>query len=389
MANEQMNPDALEQLQGMGFSTENIRRVYLEEKEQLERSPHNVHRMVQILADKLAQTASPLPPERGGAAPAPAAAGAGVAPEAKRINDDDDMLQHVLAMSMVDEDDNKLQQAIAMSMEAEQPHSTPPAASKHKDTTAARVGNLEAGGSSASPAEHRSGNPSEASPGDCNCTICREERCGNQAKCHLLERLIDAVTSSAEKTKIAEICEEAGRLGFRNLVNELCKRDVPEGRTALAYAVQMNLDRVTRDLIELGASVHQQMGTNATALTLAATNEKRDGTEMVRLLLSKRADPSELEQAGIDIKKLNIAMQYWLQISKKSPKLTGEDLQHLAKAPPMHKMHELAYAIVGERLSLTMFKNALTGWFSQPRGFTNGRLKRDPLVMLLLGCPGI
>jgi hypothetical protein len=373
MANEAMDPDALEQLQGMGFSTENIRRVYLEEKEQLERSPHNVHRMVQILADKLAETASPVPPERGGAAPAPAAAGAGVAPEAKRINDDDDMLQRVLAMSMVDEDDSKLQQAIAMSMAAEQPHSTPPAASKHKDTTAARVGNLEAG----------------ASPGDGNCTICREERCGNQAKCHLLERLIDAVTSSAEKTKIVEICEEAGRHGFRNLVNELCKRDVPEGRTALAYAVQMHLDRVTRDLIELGASVHQQMGTNATALTLAATNEKRDGTEMVRLLLSKRADPAELERAGIDIKKLNIAMQYWLQISKKSPKLTDEDLKHLANAPPMHKMHELAYAIVGERLSLTMFKNALTGWFSQPRGFTNSRLNRDPLVMLLLGCPGI
>ncbi len=387
MEDEAMDVDVLQQLHIMGFSYEDIERVYLEEKEQLKRSHHNIHRMVQILPDKLAETASPVPPERGGAAPPPAASGAGVAPEAN--DDDDDTLQRVLAMSMLDEGDNKLMKAIAMSMAAEQPHSTPPAASKHKDTTVASVGNSEAGGSSASPAEHRSGNPSETSPGNGNCTICREERCRNQAKCHLHERLIDAVTSSAEKTKIVEICEEAGRHGFRNLVNEPCKRDVPEGRTALAYAVQMNLERVTRDLIELGASVHQQMGTNATVLTLVATNEKRDGTEMVRLLLSKRADPSELEQAGIDIKKLNIAMQYWLQISKKSPKLMDEDLQHLSNAPPMHRMHELAYAIVGERLSLTMFKSALTGWFSQPRGFTNSRLKRDPLVMLLLGCPGI
>lgn len=44
--------------------------------------------------------------------------------------------------------------------------------------------------------------------------------------------------------------------------------------------------------------------------------------------------------------------------------------------------------MVGERLSLAMFKSALSGWFSKERGFSNGKLKRDPLVMLLLGCPG-
>jgi SpoVK/Ycf46/Vps4 family AAA+-type ATPase len=204
----------------------------------------------------------------------------------------------------------------------------------------------------------------------------------------MIEGLIDAVTSGAERTKIVEICQEAGRQGFRHLVNEPCKRDVEEGRTALAYAVQMNLHRMTSDLIELGASVHQRMGANTTALTLAATNKSRDGTEMVRLLLSKRADPSELRQAGIDTEKLNITMQYWLDISNKSPKLTDEDMKHLEKARPMHKKHELAYAIVGERLSLAMFKNALSGYFSKPRGFTSGKLEREPMVMLLLGCPG-
>jgi len=35
-----------------------------------------------------------------------------------------------------------------------------------------------------------------------------------------------------------------------------------------------------------------------------------------------------------------------------------------------------------------MFKSALSGWFSKPRGFKDGKLTRDPLVMLLLGCPG-
>jgi ATP-dependent Lon protease len=35
-----------------------------------------------------------------------------------------------------------------------------------------------------------------------------------------------------------------------------------------------------------------------------------------------------------------------------------------------------------------MFKSALSGYFSKPRGFTSGKLEREPMVMLLLGCPG-
>ena len=337
------DPDVVNQLLSLGFSPKKIEMVYSEfdtrENERLQRSPsknaYSAHRVVQILADKLAE-------------------GDG---------DDDDGLQQALAMSMA-------------------------------QGQFAQVRNIESGGSApARPAVRNiAGNPLEGGSagmiGNGNCKICREARCRNQAKCHMIEGLIDAVTSGAEGTKILEICHEAGRHGFRNLVNEPCKRDVEEGRTALAYAVQMNLYRMTRDLIEFGASVRQRMGANTTALTLAATNKSRDGTEMVRLLLSKRADPSELEQAGIDNEKLNITMRYWLDISKKSPKLTDEDLQHLERAPPMNKKHELAYAIVGERLSLAMFKSALSGWFSKPRGFTSGRLERDPLVMLLLGCPG-
>ena len=61
-----------------------------------------------------------------------------------------------------------------------------------------------------------------------------------------------------------------------------------------------------------------------------------------------------------------------------------------ACATPMPaSLHGLyRYAIIGERLSLALFKSALSGWFSKPRGFSHGKLLRDPLVMLLLGCPG-
>ena len=105
--------------------------------------------------------------------------------------------------------------------------------------------------------------------------------------------------------------------------------------------MQSNLYSLASDLIDLGASVHQLMGTK-TALVLAATNQLRDGTEMVRLLLSKRADPAELEAAGVDTTKLNITMQYWLQVARQSPKISDEDLEHLRKNPPMHKKHELS-----------------------------------------------
>jgi ankyrin repeat protein len=94
-------------------------------------------------------------------------------------------------------------------------------------------------------------------------------------------------------------------------------------------------------LFDLGASVNQRMEDNVTALSLAATNSRWDGTEMVRLLLSKRADPSVLATAGVDVKKLNVTMQYWLGISEASPPISDEDVKHLENTAPMHKMHEL------------------------------------------------
>lgn len=48
-----------------------------------------------------------------------------------------------------------------------------------------------------------------------------------------------------------------------------------EGRTPLAYAVTKNLDRMTRDLIDIGADVNLLMGGTTTPLTIAALNKHR------------------------------------------------------------------------------------------------------------------
>lgn len=109
---------------------------------------------------------------------------------------------------------------------------------------------------------------------------------------------------------------------------------------------------------------------------------------MVRLLLSKSADPTAVANAGIDTEGLNITVKHWLNVATSAPPPAREDLVFLAKAPPMHKMHELKYALVGQRGALKMFENAMAGWFAKPRGFERGKLLRKPLVMLMTGLPG-
>ena len=49
----------------------------------------------------------------------------------------------------------------------------------------------------------------------------------------------------------------------------------PEGRTPLAYAVAKDMDRMVRDLIDMGANVNALMGETTTPLTIAVTNKKR------------------------------------------------------------------------------------------------------------------
>ena len=64
--------------------------------------------------------------------------------------------------------------------------------------------------------------------------------------------------------------------------------------------------------------------------------------EMVRLLLSKSADPKQLrDHPEIAVEDLNMTMQYWIAVAESNPPPSAEDLEHFAKTPPMHLMHVL------------------------------------------------
>jgi uncharacterized membrane protein YgcG len=150
----------------------------------------------------------------------------------------------------------------------------------------------------------------------------------------------------------------------------------------------LNKFQTVRDLIDLRADVNAVMGEHTTALTLAITNPKLDGTEMVRLLLSKSATTTGLAAAKIDVDKLNVTMQHWLAKAMKTPPLSKEDLEHRAKLPPMHKMCELKYALVGQEVALNKFEMAMCTWFGTRRGFNGTELLAKPMVMLMTGLPG-
>lgn len=171
-----------------------------------------------------------------------------------------------------------------------------------------------------------------------------------------------------------------------DLVNRPSFKDSKdEGRTPLSYAVAKNLMERLAHLIDLGADVSKEMKSSTstnTALTIAATNQKRDGMEMVRVLLSKGANPDELAAAKIDEQLLGLGMRYWLDKSRRVGVPNQIKLAHMKKTPPMDRLHELDYAVVGEEAAVSVIQEALAGRFGNPQG------NRKPLVMLLLGPPG-
>ena len=204
--------------------------------------------------------------------------------------------------------------------------------------------------------------------------------CGNAAKSELRERIreADAILS-------CQIGSE-GMLLHSNLVNRPSFLHNPEeGRTPLSYAVAKNCKQGVLDLCDLGADISKAMAgstTMVTALTIAATNQKRDGTEMIPVLLSKGSKPEELSAAGIDEKSLGLAMRYWLDKARRVVVPSQSDLAHVACIPPMDRLHELDYAVVGQEAAIDVIQGALGGRFGNPQG------NRKPLVMLLLGPPG-
>ena len=193
---------------------------------------------------------------------------------------------------------------------------------------------------------------------------------------------------ASKAATLRQLAREATLAGLKDpIVNLLCHRDVPAGRTPLAYAVALNDMHTCRELLAMGADVNAKME-NDTALTIAIKNKKRDLTEMVRLLLSKGADPTALAAAGIDEdgdeyhEQLNETMRHWIGVARR----VGVQPEHIKKVlannPPMDRMHECNYAVVGEEPALTLIKRALNARFG------NVAAQTKPLVMAFLGPPG-
>ena len=223
----------------------------------------------------------------------------------------------------------------------------------------------------------------------------------------LVDSFVDSVCGSAKRSELRSLISEADyaisnstNMEYQesDLVNRLSyKHHVSEGRSPLSYAVAKNLYNQVYTLIELGADVSKVMSPTkegdddvseqnivpTTALVLAATNSKRDGTEMVRILLSKGARPSELSDANVDESLLNRGMKYWIKKARRIGIPPMDELRHMAHLSPMDRIHELDYAVVGEEPAVAVVQEALAARFGNPQG-NRGK----PLVMLFLGPPG-
>ena len=100
-----------------------------------------------------------------------------------------------------------------------------------------------------------------------------------------LKELISVICRGGIRPEIKEVLDRAQNPRLIDTAYVDKKARTAEGRTPLAYAVAMNNQRVVRDLVTLGANLDVVMGATTTALTLALTNSRRDGTSMVRTLL--------------------------------------------------------------------------------------------------------
>ena len=218
--------------------------------------------------------------------------------------------------------------------------------------------------------------------------------------CKIVDHFIDTVCGAdITKGDLRRLISKADMMVNRDTGSEMLVSDIvnrpsflhneDKGRTPLSYAVAKNLKARIDDLLDLGADVSGTMTSqdeeepaSETALTIAATNQKRDGTEMLRILLSKGANPDEISSAGVDEKSLGLTMRYWLDKARRIGVPNQNKLAHLKKTPPMDRLHELDYAVVGEEAAVSVIREALAGRFGNPQG------NRKPLVMLLLGPPG-
>ena len=160
----------------------------------------------------------------------------------------------------------------------------------------------------------------------------------------------------------------------------------------LSYATAMCDESTVRNLITLGADpckiMHSKDNTDktTTALTLAVMNEKNDCTEMVRLLLSLGSLPTEIDLVLTTKesrkKYINRTMKYWLKHSKQMGRPDPVILKQYKHLPPMDKLHEIQYAVVGQKPAVAAIEQILSARFANPQG------NKKASVILLLGPPG-
>ncbi|CAB9512705.1 Caseinolytic peptidase B protein homolog [Seminavis robusta] len=220
-----------------------------------------------------------------------------------------------------------------------------------------------------------------------------------QSHRNVVDNFIAAVCGKATKVELGNLiaasddlvaCRGAYSNSESGLVNRMSYKHENDGRSPLSYAAAKNLYQQVYDLIDLGAEVSKTMparnGWGAvpkTAFVIAATNPKRDGTEMVRILLSKGASPKELEAARVDETILGRGMKYWIEKARRVGVPSELKRRHMAHLSPMDRIHELDYSVVGEEAAVASIQEALASRFGNHQG-SQGK----PLVMLFLGPPG-
>lgn len=203
--------------------------------------------------------------------------------------------------------------------------------------------------------------------------------CDNKGK-DILHTLISAADQKVPFSHTLKKSDLINRLSYKH--KEL------GGLSPLSYAVALNLKQQVYNLLELGADTRKFMSylpdhrPQRTALTIATMNTKRDGTEMVRILLSKGASPEELVSANINETKLGRGMRYWINKSRRKGMPSPEMLKQFSHLSPMDRMHEMDYTVVGQESAVSFVQEALAGRFGTPQG------NHKPLVLLLLGPPG-
>ena len=79
---------------------------------------------------------------------------------------------------------------------------------------------------------------------------------------------------------------------------------------------------------------------------------------------------------------LGLGMKYWLNKACQVGVPNRTKIVHMKKTPPMDRLHELDYAVVGEEAAVSVIQEALAGRFGNLQG------NRKQLVILLLGPPG-